>query len=150
MLVFFSISANGADIAINGKLNTWAATTVNTVDKDSKASDSVGFLYVIAELNTTVKLADNVKVVLEIELNDKVSDGASMKSGAKYTGGNGGLSGNSPGGVGGYFSASGTAGIIHGGSGGGGGGGTWATTGLHPQPGAGGGGGSGFIIISAV
>ena len=90
MLVIFSLSANGADIAINGKLNTWAATTVNTVDKDSKASDSVGFLYVIAELNTTVKLADNVKVVLEIELNDKVSDGASMKNGAKYTGGNGG------------------------------------------------------------
>ena len=90
ILVALNVAAYSADVALNGKLNTWAATTTNTIDKDSDASDSVGYLYVLGEMNTTVKIAENIKVVLEIELNDKVSDGASMKNGVKYTGGNGG------------------------------------------------------------
>jgi hypothetical protein len=88
-MLFLTPTVFCADIAVNGKLNTWAVTTVNTTDKDSKGSDSVGFLYVTGELNTTVNLADSIKVVFEIELNDKVSDGASMQKGKKYTGGNG-------------------------------------------------------------
>lgn len=90
LFVFLTILAHSADVAISGKLNTWAASTTNTVDKDDDGSDSLGYLYVIGELNSTIKLADNVLVVLEIELNDKVSEGASMRNGVKYTGGNGG------------------------------------------------------------
>ncbi len=90
LLMFLSFPCFAADIAVNGKLTTVSATTTNTVDKNDKASDSLGFIYVYGDLNTIIKLASNVKAVLEIELNDKVSDGASMKNGVKYTGGNGG------------------------------------------------------------
>jgi hypothetical protein len=90
LFVLLGITCFAADVAINGKLTTIAATTSNTIDKNDDASDGVGFLYVYGDLNTSVSLSDNVKVVLEIELNDKVSNGASMKNGFKYTGGNGG------------------------------------------------------------
>ena len=69
-----------ADVAVNGKLTTWAGMESNASDADSDASDSVGYLYVNGELNTSVELADNVKVVLELELHDKVSNGASMSN----------------------------------------------------------------------
>lgn len=90
MLMLFHLTCFTTDIAVNGKLTTIAAATTNTVDKNNDASDSLGFVYVYGDLNTIVKLSSNVKVVMEIELNDKVSDGASMKNGSKYTGGNGG------------------------------------------------------------
>ena len=69
-----------ADVAVNGKLTTWAGMETNATDADSDASDSVGYLYVNGELNTKVELADNVTVVMELELHDKVSNGASMSN----------------------------------------------------------------------
>lgn len=41
--------------------------------------------YVNGELNTSIALSDNVKVYLELELNDKVSNGASMNSATDKT-----------------------------------------------------------------
>lgn len=80
--VALSTAAFSAEIGVNGKLTTWAGLDSNASDFDSDGSDSVGYLYVNGELNTTVELADNVKVVLELELNDKVSNGNSMNSSA--------------------------------------------------------------------
>ena len=87
ILAFIAIgaAAYSADIAVNGKLTTWAGVNVNATDFDSKNSDSVGYLYINGELNTTVKLAQNVTVLLELELNDKVSNGASMNSATDKT-----------------------------------------------------------------
>ena len=64
--VALSTAAFSADVAVNGKLTTWAGFDSNASDFDSDGSDGVGYLYVNAELNTTVELADNVKVVLEL------------------------------------------------------------------------------------
>ena len=82
LLTFVSLStaAFSADVAVNGKLTTWAGMDSNATDRNSKASDSKGYLYVAGELNTTVELADNVKVVMQLELNDKVSNGNTLNS----------------------------------------------------------------------
>ena len=71
-------SAYSADVTVNGKLVTWAGMSSNATDFDSDKSDSVGYLYINGEINTSVKLSDNVKVYLELELNDKVSNGAAI------------------------------------------------------------------------
>lgn len=88
MLTFVALStaAFSADVAVNGKLTTWAGMESNASDFDSDGSDAVGYLYVNGELNTSVELADNVKVVLELELNDKVANGNSMNSSGGATG----------------------------------------------------------------
>ncbi len=77
LLTFVSLStaAFAADVAVSGKLTTWAGVEDNASDFSSDGSDSKGYLYVNGELNTSVELADNVKVVLQLELNDKVSNG---------------------------------------------------------------------------
>lgn len=80
-----AVSVYSADVSVNGKLTTWAGTNTNATDFDSDASDSVGYAYINGELNTSVSLADNVKVLLELELNDKVSNGASMNSSTNRT-----------------------------------------------------------------
>jgi hypothetical protein len=84
LLTFVSLStaAFSADVAVNGKLTTWAGMDSNATDRNSKAADSKGYLYVAGELNTTVELADNVKVVMQLELNDKVSNGNTLNSSA--------------------------------------------------------------------
>lgn len=84
LLTFVTLgtAAFAADVAVSGKLTTWAGFEQNAVDRDSDGSDSVGYMYVNGELNTKVELADNVKVVLELELNDKVSNGNTMNKAA--------------------------------------------------------------------
>lgn len=79
-LASFGTAAFAADIAVSGKLTTWAGFDTNATDFDSDTSDSVGYIYANGELNTAVELSDNVKVVLELELNDKVSNGNSRNS----------------------------------------------------------------------
>lgn len=78
--VALSTTAFSADVAVNGKLTTWAGFDQNSSDMNSDGSDSVGYLYVNGELNTVVELADNVTVVLELELNDKVSNGGTRSN----------------------------------------------------------------------
>lgn len=77
LLTFVTLgsAAFAADVAVSGKLTTWAGVEDNASDFSSDGSDSKGYLYVNGELNTSVELADNVKVVLQLELNDKVSNG---------------------------------------------------------------------------
>lgn len=82
MVIFLAMLSVGlntyaGDVAVNGRLVTWAGMSTNESDFDSDGSDSIGYMYVNGELNTTIALADNVKVLLELELNDKVSNGAS-------------------------------------------------------------------------
>lgn len=81
LLTFVSLgtAAFAADVSVSGKLTTWAGMESNASDFNDDGSDSVGYLYVNGELNTAVELADNVKVVLELELNDKVSNGKSNR-----------------------------------------------------------------------
>lgn len=74
-----------ADIAVSGKLVTRSGVNSNQADFNSDSSDSVGYLYINGELNTSVSLADDVTVYLELELNDKVSNGASLNSGTSNT-----------------------------------------------------------------
>lgn len=87
LLTFVSLgtAAFAADVSVSGKLTTWAGMESNASDFNDDGSDSVGYLYVNGELNTAVELADNVKVVLELELNDKVSNGKSMNSSTTAT-----------------------------------------------------------------
>lgn len=82
LLTFVSLStaAFAADVAVSGKLTTWAGVEDNADDRNSDGSDSKGYLYVNGELNTSVELADNVKVVLQLELNDKVSNGNTLNA----------------------------------------------------------------------
>lgn len=76
-MLAISLNTYAGDVAVNGRLVTWAGMSTNESDFDSDSSDSIGYMYVNGELNTSVSLADNVKVLLELELNDKVSNGAS-------------------------------------------------------------------------
>ena len=85
LLLTLGVNLFATDIAVSGKLITWAGVNSNDSDFNSDSSDSVGYLYINGELNTSVSLTDNVKVYLELELNDKVSNGASMNSGTDKT-----------------------------------------------------------------
>lgn len=78
-------SMNSAEVAVNGRLITWAGMGTNETDFDSDGSDSVGYLYVNGELNTTISLSENVRVLLEIELNDKVANGSSRNFATDHT-----------------------------------------------------------------
>lgn len=87
LILFLTLGANSfaTDIAVSGKLITRAGVNSNDSDFNSDSSDSVGYLYINGELNTSVYLTDNVKVYLELELNDKVSNGVSLNSGSNNT-----------------------------------------------------------------
>lgn len=84
-MLLISLNTYAGDVAVNGRLVTWAGMSTNESDFDSDGSDSIGYMYVNGELNTSVSLADNVKVLLELELNDKVSNGASRNSSTNNT-----------------------------------------------------------------
>jgi hypothetical protein len=84
-LFILSTHLFAADITVSGKLITWAGVNSNAKDFNDDTSDSVGYLYVNGELNTSIALTDKVTVYLEIELNDKVSNGASLNSATNKT-----------------------------------------------------------------
>ncbi|PCJ63038.1 MAG: hypothetical protein COA79_02690 [Planctomycetota bacterium] len=72
--VTFGSALMAADVSVSGNLTTQAGVR-SDYDFNSDGSGDLGILYADAELNTTVELSDNVKVVLQLELNDKIVTG---------------------------------------------------------------------------